>query len=88
MDPRRKRDKCIVVEVTGGEWPKGRTNTLKVSNPRGTVPTEGQRPWGWGVLAEGEQPQGRLIAEPRGKLLGDGEQPQGGCLPRASTPAH
>ena len=58
-----------MVEVTGGEWPRGRTNTSKVSHTRGTVPTEGEWPRGWRVLAEGEQPQGGLVAEPQGKLL-------------------
>ena len=43
-----------MVEVTRGEWPRGRTNTSKVRNPWGTVLTEGEQPRELGVLAEGE----------------------------------
>ena len=83
-----------MVEVTGGEWPRGRTNTLKVSHPQRTVPTEGERPWGWGVLLiDSEQPRGRVLAKGgqaarqaasacRGRvapLLTEGEQLKGPC---------
>ena len=45
-----------MVEVTRGEWPRGKTNTSKVGNPRGTILIEGEQCRGWGMLAEGEYP--------------------------------
>ena len=77
VDPQWRRDECVVVEVTGGEWPRGRTNTSKVRNRQGTVLTEGKQPWDGGILAEGEQP---LFArgEQLGGVLAEGEQPPGG----------
>ena len=62
-----------MVEVTGGEWPRGTTNTSKVRNPQGIVLIEGEQPRGRGVLAEGKYPYSL-----KGGLLAEGEQPRVG----------
>ena len=70
-----------MVEVIGGEWPMGRTDTLKVSHPRGTVLAGGgacsqtASSLGAGCSPMGGSPQGRALAKPRGGLLAEGEQP-------------
>ena len=73
-----------MVEVTGGEWSRGRTNTSKVRNPRGTVLTEGEQPLWWGMLAEGEYPRSLTAGSPRGGVLVEGEH---SCSPREGSPA-
>ena len=82
-----EEDECVVVKVTGGEWPRGRANTSKVGSSQETVFAKGDRPWGWGMPAEGEQPRGELLA-PGGEVLALGEQSllAEGEQPRVGTP--